>query len=1064
YMYNHSSGEWVKGWLPWHGDETRVSEVYLEVTNFTRYEDVAGTWIFEANVTLTDSIPENSYQFEVYFTNWTYGEDPDTPYGEHEVLTWVKELVYSFEDNEGHRIFVERPDKAYYVTDNRSRRYRIEERPYIIIGGEKLTIKPREFWDPVTGRFYYDLLWWDHWDPELEEGIYYYLLEDGTKIFVYPGFAGYVYNWTFPDLGINVLSPSKWLYSDYRTGKYYIFLLNGSVLSFDEWPYYEEPVDLNVTIELEYAGWAILVNGSFILRLQKPIQWDPEVGKHFIILENGTEIYLEYWEDPYWSYYFERNGKIYFVDWSMKYFEGTYDGDTVIIYDRDVQRYYYTEIGEERYILPAPGVRVYGWWDLNRPEPEGKVPVDKYVLYNGSLYLLMYDNSTGEDRLFIETENGTVYFKERRMDNLTRAWWALIRGHEYWLKHIGDRIPYGDFSDVQLQHFNIIGYLDIALGGWTHNASYNGIDVYKVRLINSTIIYVNGTWFLWIFKLNYSGETYYVKRPWPHYESYENDTKYIFELLNGSELEIVGRYKIIEAIRIRIGANETFTFNGETYNLSEDDWLTDYYYYIEKNGKEYIVNYNGLWGVGIPKIFNVTYEGETYTIYGEPGWVLRKAKIWGRVYGWHHERLKIGVFMRTHELIVGEPEWGMWGFRAWTVDPETGALDLDGDLSTTDDRFYVKRVYVGTYHFNFTANGMFVSLLWEPNVSQPFDELNMNAWMGVSTHYWKYTWNETYYWYYAENMSSVSRETMDMIRSTILDEEGNPKPGYWEIAMMVENRSWEDILEMAREKGWDWISDEYQSWTWIWFGFEQFYHASWHENNTDQWAYIALRYEYAGLYIFNDTDGDGIMNKNEITHYFMPNSVENITFMTPGEPFGNYNRTGEIIVPGDEEISFGIIYDSINGTTFPADHSIWWWYGGEALSGSDFNTFNTRPVDVSIDFMMFKLHFQGNLTADELGNREAYIKIDQYVGDWDVMLSRGREVLENRSLSISYYVYLETSMHWSVYSEEGTPLTNEQVAEASRIRIGAEDVSFAEIVLGDQYLWGYNYTMHDATA
>jgi len=313
-------------------------------------------------------------------------------------------------------------------------------------------------------------------------------------------------------------------------------------------------------------------------------------------------------------------------------------------------------------------------------------------------------------------------------------------------------------------------------------------------------------------------------------------------------------------------------------------------------------------------------------------------------------------------------------------------------------------------------------------------------------------------------MSSVSRETMDMIRSTVLDEEGNPKPGYWEIAMMVENRSWEDILEMAREKGWDWISDEYQSWTWIWFGFEQFYHTSWHENNTDQWAYVALRYEYAGLYIFNDTDGDGIMDEDEITHYFMPNSVENLTFMTPGEPFGNYNRTGEIIVPGDEEISFGIIYDGINGTTFPAEHSIWWWYGGEALSGSDFNTFNTRPVDVSIDFMMFKLHFQGNLTVNELGNREAYVKIDQYVGDWDVMLSRGREVLENRSLSISYYVYLETSMHWSVYSEEGEPLTNEQVAEASRIRIGAEDVSFAEIVLGDEYLWGYNYTIYNATA
>jgi len=205
------------------------------------------------------------------------------------------------------------------------------------------------------------------------------------------------------------------------------------------------------------------------------------------------------------------------------------------------------------------------------------------------------------------------------------------------------------------------------------------------------------------------------------------------------------------------------------------------------------------------------------------------------------------------------------------------------------------------------------------------------------------------------------------------------------------------------------------------------------------------------------------MDSDEITHYFMPNSVDNVTFLTPGEAFGNYNSTGEITVLGDEEISFGITYNGINGTTFPATHNIWWWYGGESLSGSDFNTFNTKPVDASIDFLMFKLHFQGNLTQNELGNREAYIKIDQYVGDWNVMLSKGREVLENRSLSISYYVYLETSMQWSVYSEEGTPLTNNQVAEASRVRIGAENALFAEIVLGDQYLWTYNYTMQNAS-
>ena len=40
---------------------------------------------------------------------------------------------------------------------------------------------------------------------------------------------------------------------------------------------------------------------------------------------------------------------------------------------------------------------------------------------------------------------------------------------------------------------------------------------------------------------------------------------------------------------------------------------------------------------------------------------------------------------------------------------------------------------------------------------------------------------------------------------------------------------------------------------------------------------VNLRYEFAGLTLFNDT---------EQTHYFMPNAVGSITFITPGKKFG----------------------------------------------------------------------------------------------------------------------------------------------------------------------------------
>ncbi|RLI19320.1 hypothetical protein DRO49_00750, partial [Candidatus Bathyarchaeota archaeon] len=1070
YMYNQSSGEWVKGWLPWHGKETLVYDKYIIVTNFTKYEIGTGKWVFEANITLNTTMPENNYWFDVFFTNWTYGEDLSAPYGKHEIITWVKEKVYSFEDINGEKVYVEPPEKELYVT-NDSTKYPVKKMPYIKIGDKKYKIIPEVFWVPLMGERYYNLLRWAYWDPTIGEEVWYYLVENDThtsKVYVYPGYAGYIYNWTFPDEGISVLSFTQWMHYDWFNDEYYIFLLNGSILKFDPETHYMDPIPYNDTIELDFAGWVVFVNFSTTLEVKRGgFDWDYETGSYYIELTNGTIIYLDRQEDPYLAYYFERNGKIYFVDWPTAYYNGTYNGNEVIVYAPDVRHYYYTEIHGEKYPMPVPEVRADDWWLLNTPEPEGAVPVDYYVLYNGSLYPLMRENKSGMERLFIETENGTVGFMET-MDDLEngdhKEWWTKIKGEGHWLEVIGERVAYGYPDDIWHDHLNITGYLDIQRDGWSHiDTLEDGTSIYVVSLINGTIIQVNRSIFVWVYKVNYSGTIYYVRSLDEFWLYTENCSKPHLKLLNGSYLEINEPYEIMEAILIKTFDGENFTFNGEVYNLSDYDWDILNCSYMNTSGKLYLVDRDDIWRT-VTNLYNVTYNGHEYTISSSFEWIRRKEIIWGYPYTWHHEEMKISMFQSVHEMIVGSPEWGMWGYRAWTVDPDTGALDLDGDLSTTDDRFYVKRVYVGTYNYNFTADGMFVHLLWDPNASELDNELDMDAWMGISTHYWKYTWNETYYWYYAENMSLVSNETMEEIRSTVLDDEGNPKPGYWDIARMVNNMTWEDILAMAREKGWDWISDDYQSWTWMWFGFAQHYHTSWIENNTEQWASVTLRYEYAGLLLYNDSNGDGVMDEGELTHYFMPDSIENFTFITPGMAYGDYNRSGVIIVPGDEEVNFGIMYEGINGTTFPADHSIWWWYGGEAPSGSDFNTFNTRPVGVSIDFMMFKLHFQGNLTQDELGNREAYVKIDQYVGDWDVMLSRGREVLENRSMAISYYVYLETATEWSVYTEENRTLTNEEIAEAAKVRIGVEDVSFAEIVLGDQYLWTYNYTMQDAAA
>ncbi|MHA1583328.1 MAG: hypothetical protein ACTSYM_12650, partial [Candidatus Baldrarchaeia archaeon] len=195
----------------------------------------------------------------------------------------------------------------------------------------------------------------------------------------------------------------------------------------------------------------------------------------------------------------------------------------------------------------------------------------------------------------------------------------------------------------------------------------------------------------------------------------------------------------------------------------------------------------------------------------------------------------------------------------------------------------------------------------------------------------------------------------------------------------------------------------------------------------------------------------------EESHYFIPEAIGNVTFITPGEAFGIYNETGELTLPINESIEFGVSYLDINGTMFPFGRSYYAWFG-EEISGTDLRTFQERPVGASLEELSFKLHFYvENLT--ETNSTEAHIKIDQHVGDWNLDLPSGIAVLENLSLSLNYYVYAETSGSWEVKTEEGETLTPDDIVEASRISLDTGGLKFAEVDMGDTYLWGGNLSV-----
>jgi hypothetical protein len=520
------------------------------------------------------------------------------------------------------------------------------------------------------------------------------------------------------------------------------------------------------------------------------------------------------------------------------------------------------------------------------------------------------------------------------------------------------------------------------------------------------------------------------------------------------------------------------TLDGETYSivlLEDGFWRSDIRWRrLEtlrfENGSSYEVQEQHVWKPS----FQVTINDQTVSITLERMNIYKRHRVWGEVYRWMLKDMNIFTQREINDIVVGTPEWGMWGIRAFDIVPDTGAVDLDGDLSTTDDQYFVRRIHEGSDTENRTINRMWVEIIWDPNASMRDDEIHIFAWMGKMHVSWSSEWSESYIWYYASNMSVVNPTVMQEINATILNSEtGLPNPGYWDIAHMVKNVTWADILEQAKKHGWDWIEDQENEWEWIWFGTQQDYVTSWTQENGTQTAAVGVRYEFAGFSLYNGT---------EQTHFFMPRNIGEISFVTPGEAFGNTNSSDSMVVPLNATISFGVTYEDVNGTLFPfsEQRSMWGWWE-RPIFGADFHVpnFMHRPTESAIDKVSFALHFSANTTATDELNNEAVLKIDQHIGNWNLephvidgrqknssgvmVYLMGNEVLQNRSLASNYYITAFTGIEWDVIDEKGTTVNNNNVTESSRFNIAAQlaNASFATVKLGSIYDWGKPVTPTD---
>ncbi len=429
------------------------------------------------------------------------------------------------------------------------------------------------------------------------------------------------------------------------------------------------------------------------------------------------------------------------------------------------------------------------------------------------------------------------------------------------------------------------------------------------------------------------------------------------------------------------------------------------------------------------------------------------------------ERYNEKTIFMPHRFKIGNPR--SWEPQHWTV-TDSGALDLDGDIHTTEDQYYVRRVgtWSDTVHVNRTA--LLVHLMFDPSPGFPGDEFISNNWMGLVTFNMDFNASETFYWYHASDMSPVNSTELNRIRNLVWanQTEESPNPGYEYVAWLTVNKT----LKVQ-------IGDQPENhWEWSWFGFGTGQHFLTAINNVSkQWAFF--RAEFAGFLLFKDnaTESspgapdfsveDGAIKTSEVTHYFTIDRVGKIKFTLP---FNSNQTHGDVNVSADTQIDFGVELLNINGTLYPIRMQ-----GTDAITGAwdlrqtsgtayglDPANFDYYIETATIDKIKFTVHFSVDISQFDpdnpaTWNHEVSLKVDQYIGNWNLH-HFDNSVLENRSLAITYFGVLGSATR-TQYSAGGRPIddTNTGSISASSYQFGANDTPFAEVRMGGAtYVWG----------
>jgi len=403
----------------------------------------------------------------------------------------------------------------------------------------------------------------------------------------------------------------------------------------------------------------------------------------------------------------------------------------------------------------------------------------------------------------------------------------------------------------------------------------------------------------------------------------------------------------------------------------------------------------------------------------------------------------------------------------WIV-TEDGAIDLDGNIFTKGDQYFIKRTGYWEDWGNVTVDGMWVGVGFDPTPGTAGDEFWSENWMGVVQQNIWFTANETFYWYHASDFSSVNASEMADIKEVLWADIGNDlaTPGYEYVSWLSKNRTLDTTTIPGLESG---------KWSTSWFAWGTTQNF-WVAIEADQATLAHFRAQYAGLLIFNDGFGPsegapdfsiegGQVTTEEVTHYVL---IDEVGAVELRRPLGATNSSGNVLVSPDTEVEFGITISDVDVTIYPlqVEHSsalrgAWdFRQSYEGAIGLNETNFDYRISSATITEMAFDIHFtvdQVTYDAEDplTWNNAVSFKIDQTIGDW-TLNDIDNSVLDGRSLAVNFFGVLATGTVTQRTAGE-RPVTDSNGAsqDADYYLFGSENSPYANVEMGGlPYTWG----------